>query len=86
MTLYIDELNKINACLVQGWMDANIHAMIIFILCPLIGLPINYKTNFGYRHNRHFSIIDKVASKGIIHKNKAANQKSKISKHLNNIK
>ena len=33
-----------------------------------------------------FSVIDKVASKGIIHKNKAANQKSKISKHLNNIK
>ena len=33
-----------------------------------------------------FSVIDKVASKGIIHKNKAANQKSKISKHLNSIK
>jgi len=33
-----------------------------------------------------FSSIDKVASKGIIHKNKAANQKAKISKHLNNIK
>tara|TARA_Y100000588_G_C13821070_1_gene739414 strand:- start:385 stop:639 length:255 start_codon:yes stop_codon:yes gene_type:complete len=40
--------------------------------------------------NKHatkaFSAIDKVASKGIIHKNKAANQKAKISKHINNIK
>ena len=36
--------------------------------------------------NKAFSTIDKVASKGIIHKNKAANQKSKISKHLKNIK
>ena len=33
-----------------------------------------------------FSAIDKAASKGIIHKKKAANQKAKISKHLNNIK
>ena len=36
--------------------------------------------------NKAFSTIDKVASKGIIHKNKAANQKSKISKHLKNTK
>jgi len=33
-----------------------------------------------------FSTIDKVASKGVIHKNKAANKKSKISKYINNIK
>ena len=33
-----------------------------------------------------FKIIDRIASKGIIHKNKAANQKTKISKHLNNLK
>ena len=28
-----------------------------------------------------YSIIDKVAKRGIIHKNKAANLKSKLSKH-----
>ena len=33
-----------------------------------------------------FSKIDKVASKGIINKRKAANQKSRISKHLDNLK
>ena len=32
-----------------------------------------------------FKIIDKVASKGVIHKNKAANQKSRISRHLNSL-
>ena len=36
--------------------------------------------------NEAFKIIDKVASKGVIHKNKAANQKSRISKHINNVK
>ena len=30
--------------------------------------------------------IDKIASKGVIHKKKAANKKSSISKHLNNLK
>lgn len=36
--------------------------------------------------NQAFSAIDKTASKGVIHKNKAANQKSKISKHIKNLK
>ena len=30
-------------------------------------------------------LIDKVASKGIIHKNKAANKKSTLYKHLNSL-
>tara|TARA_B100000131_G_C17998917_1_gene565710 strand:- start:124 stop:372 length:249 start_codon:yes stop_codon:yes gene_type:complete len=29
--------------------------------------------------------IDKIASKGIIHKNKASNKKSKLSKYVNNL-
>jgi len=32
-----------------------------------------------------FSTIDKAASKGVIHKNKAANKKSKISNHIKNM-
>ena len=31
-------------------------------------------------------VIDKVASKGVIHKKKAANKKSSVSKYLNNLK
>ena len=30
-------------------------------------------------------LIDKVASKGVIHKNKAANKKSSLYKHINNL-
>ena len=49
-------------------------------------LTENNKENATKIANEAFSVIDKVASKGIIHKNKAANQKSRISKHLSNIK
>ncbi len=31
------------------------------------------------------SVIDKTVSKGIIHKNKAANQKSRVAKHVNSL-
>ena len=31
-------------------------------------------------------LIDSLARKGVIHPNKAANQKARISKHLNNLK
>ena len=32
------------------------------------------------------SIIDKATTKGVVHKNKAARTKSKISKHVNTLK
>ena len=32
-----------------------------------------------------YSLLDKLASKKIIHKNKAANQKSKLSKYANSL-
>ena len=34
---------------------------------------------------RIFSIIDKLAKKSIIHKNKAANIKSKLTRHVNSM-
>ena len=36
--------------------------------------------------NDAFKVIDKIASKGVIHKNKAANQKSRITKYVNTLK
>ena len=36
--------------------------------------------------NEAFKMIDKVAGKGVIHKNKAANQKSRITKYINTLK
>jgi len=35
--------------------------------------------------NNAISTIDKISGKGIIHKNNAAHQKSKLMKHLNNL-
>tara|TARA_Y100001936_G_C15697059_1_gene469006 strand:- start:322 stop:576 length:255 start_codon:yes stop_codon:yes gene_type:complete len=49
-------------------------------------LSENKKEEASKMASSAFSAIDKIASKGIIHKNKAANQKAKISKHLNNLK
>uniref|UniRef100_A0A6C0EGY4 Nucleotide-diphospho-sugar transferase domain-containing protein n=1 Tax=viral metagenome TaxID=1070528 RepID=A0A6C0EGY4_9ZZZZ len=55
---YIDEIESKHGCLLLGWMDANIHAMIIFVLAPLLELNIGSITDFGYRHNRHFSFLN----------------------------
>lgn len=55
---YVNEIIELNGCLLNFWMDANIHSMIIFILCPLAGINVKLLTNFGYRHNRHFSILN----------------------------
>lgn len=43
------------------------------------------KNNASKLADKAFSTIDKIASKGVIHKNKAANQKSRVSKYLKNI-
>lgn len=58
---YVDELIAINGCLMNFWMDANIHSMIIFLICPFINKKVHLKTDFGYRHNRHFSILNSPA-------------------------
>ena len=49
-------------------------------------LEASSKKDVASLKDEAFKIIDKVASKGVIHKNKAANQKSRISKHINNLK
>ncbi len=36
-------------------------------------------------YNKVASMIDKLAKKGVIHKRKAANQKSKLSKHVSKL-
>ena len=49
-------------------------------------LTENKKEDATKKASDAFSKIDKVAAKGIIHKRKAANQKSRISKHLSTLK
>lgn len=55
---YTERIINMNGTLLYNWMDANVHAMIIFVLCPLLYIPIKEITNFGYRHNKHFSILN----------------------------
>ena len=55
---YTDKIINMNGTLLYNWMDANIHAMIIYVLCPLLHVPTKEITDFGYRHNRHFSILN----------------------------
>ncbi len=35
--------------------------------------------------NKTYALLDKLAAKGIIHKNKAANKKSKLAKYANSL-
>ena len=55
---YTDRIKNMNGTLLYNWMDANIHAMIIYILCPLLYIPTQEIKDFGYRHNKHFSILN----------------------------
>lgn len=55
---YIDKIEEVGGILKKGWMDANIHAMIVFIIIPEINKKAYLFTNFGYRHNRHFSLLN----------------------------
>ena len=55
---YTDRIKNMNGTLLYNWMDANIHAMIIYILSPLLYIPTQEIKDFGYRHNKHFSILN----------------------------
>lgn len=52
---YVQALESSHGILQNGWMDANIHAMIIFALTLFIGMKIHPDLSFGYRHNQHVS-------------------------------
>lgn len=58
---YIQALEESNGILQKGWMDANIHGMIIYVLTLFIGMKIHHDATFGYRHNRHVSRPDSSA-------------------------
>ena len=54
---YISAIESSHGILQKGWMDANIHAMVIYVLTLFIGMNIHHDGTFGYRHNRHISIL-----------------------------
>lgn len=58
---YIAALEKSHGILQKGWMDANIHAMIMCVLSLFIGMKVHHDGQFGYRHNRHVSRMNSTA-------------------------
>jgi hypothetical protein len=60
---YIQALDDANGILKQGWMDANVHAMIVYVLTLFCGMKIHHDGSFGYRHNQHVSVLDSTAVK-----------------------
>lgn len=51
---YIRSIEESNGIFRNGWLDANIHAMIIFLVHPH---GVSMDTGFGYRHNNHESLL-----------------------------
>jgi hypothetical protein len=58
---YIAYIENEKGILRYGWMDANIHAMIIYILALYCGMKIHHTGWFGYRHNKHVSRMNSTA-------------------------
>jgi hypothetical protein len=54
---YLKALEDSHGILKFGWMDANIHAMMVYVLTLFVGMNIHNDTSFGYRHNSHVSQI-----------------------------
>lgn len=54
---YIRAIESVHGCLRHGWLDANIHAMIVWVLAKRVrDLRVGTDTEFGYRHNAHVSL------------------------------
>ncbi|MDQ3020706.1 MAG: 30S ribosomal protein S20 [Bacteroidota bacterium] len=48
-------------------------------------LEVKEKSGAETEMKKTMAVLDRAAVKGIIHKNKAANQKSKLTKHINQL-
>jgi hypothetical protein len=57
---YIQAIEDCDGILRYGWMDANIHSMVVFVLSLFCGMSNHHASTFGYRHNQHFSKLDSV--------------------------
>lgn len=58
---FLATLEESKGILRYGWMDANIHAMIAYVLALFMGMKIHHEATFGYRHNQHLSLLGSSA-------------------------
>jgi hypothetical protein len=54
---YIHAIETSGNIFMRGWLDANIHAMIVFVLSQIETIEVGTDTTFGYRHNTHICPI-----------------------------
>lgn len=58
---YIESIENVHGVLGQGWLDANIHAMIVWVLSRKYpDIRSLADTAFGYRHNVHVSTLNSL--------------------------
>lgn len=56
---YIEAIETSGGIFRNGWLDANIHAMIVFVFPHVVrDLSVKGCVSFGYRHNCHVSVPD----------------------------
>lgn len=58
---FVAAVEDSHGILQKGWMDANVHAMIMYVLTLFCGMKVHHEATFGYRHNRHVSQLDSTA-------------------------
>lgn len=58
---FIEHIETEKGILRHGWMDANIHGMIVFVLALYCGMKVHHVGWFGYRHNMHVSRFGSIA-------------------------
>lgn len=56
---YLESIEKERGFLKYGWLDANVHAMILFVLSKIDSRITHLlNTSFGYRHNTHIAKVN----------------------------
>jgi len=64
---FLDEIENNQLILKKGFLDANIHAYIIWGLLPLTDLTVKPINTFGYRHNYHVALVGEFEIKYLRH-------------------
>ncbi len=59
---YIGAIESSKGIVQRGWLDANIHAMIVFVLSKVVTMDVIADVTFGYRHNTHISPIGSIGA------------------------
>lgn len=57
---YLQAIESSGGIFRNGWLDANIHAMLVFVFPHVLDISVRSDTSFGYRHNYHVCPIGRM--------------------------